>query len=71
MVVLPMFTNAQLERQDFVDNAVFSLLENLKTSSAELIWDIEMIGEIRDTIQHWLEAKNLTLPEEFYPSVRI
>jgi hypothetical protein len=71
MVVLSMLTQAQLERQDFVDNAIFALLEDLQTSNAELIWDIEMIGEIRDTIQHWLEAKNLTQPEEFYPSVQV
>jgi len=31
-------------------------------------WDIEMIGDIRDTIQHWLVDKYRTIEElEFYP----
>jgi hypothetical protein len=69
MVFFTMLTATQLERQDFVDNAIFALLEDLKTSNGELAWDIEMIGEIRDTIQHWLEDKNLTQPQAFYPQV--
>jgi hypothetical protein len=69
MVVLTMLTQPQLERQDFVDNAIFALLENLKTSSTELVWDIEMIADIRDHIASWLEGKNATQPQEFYPSV--
>jgi hypothetical protein len=69
VILLSMLIQAQLERQDFVDNAIFSLLEELKTSNAALVWDIEMIGEIRNIIQHWLKDKNLTQPQAFYPSV--
>jgi hypothetical protein len=44
----------QLKRQDFVDNEIFDLLKRLIPSIREIEWHIEMIADIRDTIQNWL-----------------
>lgn len=46
--------DGQIKRQDFVDNAVFQLIQNINPTSKDLSWDIEMIGEIRDNIRYWL-----------------
>jgi hypothetical protein len=61
-------SDEQLKRQDFVDNCVFDLVNRLIPASIEIEWDIEMIGDIRDTIQHWLVDKYKIVDElEFYP----
>jgi hypothetical protein len=61
-------SDEQIRRQDFVDNAVFQLIQNINPSSIRLYWDIEMIGEIRDNIRQWLVEK-LGICDEmsFYP----
>ena len=51
------FTEDQIKRQDFVDNQIYDLVKQLIPSTREIEWDIEMIGDIRDTIQHWLVDK--------------
>ena len=62
------FTEDQLKRQDFVDNQIYDLVKRLNPSAREIEWDIEMIGDIRDTIQHWLVDKYKVVDElEFYP----
>ena len=48
------FTEDQIKRQDFVDNQIYDLVKRLNPSRSEIEWNIEMIGDIRDTIQHWL-----------------
>ena len=48
------FTEDQIKRQDFVDNEIYDLVKRLTPSNREIDWDIEMISDIRDTIQHWL-----------------
>ena len=40
----------QLKRQDFVDNEIYDLMKRLTPSKREIEWDIEMIGDIRDTM---------------------
>jgi hypothetical protein len=51
-----------------VDNLIFDLVNRLIPSKKEIEWDIEMIGDIRDTIQHWLVDKYKIVDElEFYP----
>ena len=67
---MPELTNKQLERQDFVDNQVFQLLNDLNPSGKELEWDIEMIGDVRERIRVWLVG-NLDITDEmkFYPFV--
>jgi len=62
------FTEEQLKRQDFVDNQIYDLVKRLNPSRSEIEWDIEMIADIRDTIQHWLVDRYKVVDElEFYP----
>ena len=62
------FTEDQIKRQDFVDNQIYDLVNRLNPSRREIEWNIEMIGDIRDTIQHWLVNKYKIVEEvEFYP----
>jgi hypothetical protein len=62
------FTEDQIKRQDFVDNQIYDLVKRLVPSAREIEWDIEMIGDIRDTIQHWLVDRYKIVGElEFYP----
>jgi len=43
-------------------------VKRLNPSAREIEWDIEMIGDIRDTIQHCLVDKYEVVDElEFYP----
>jgi len=61
-------SDEELKRQDFVDNEIYDLLKRLIPSTRVIDWDIEMIGDIRDTIQHWLVDKYKIVDElEFYP----
>jgi len=62
------FTEDQIKRQDFVDNQIYDLVNKLIPSAKEIEWDIEMIGDIRDTLQFWLVDKYKMVDElEFYP----
>jgi hypothetical protein len=62
------FTEDQIKRQDFVDNQIYDLVKRLVPSAREIEWDIEMIGDIRDTIQHWLvDQYKIAYEFEFYP----
>jgi hypothetical protein len=61
-------TEDQIKRQDFVDNQIYDLVKRLTHSKREIEWNIEMIGDIRDTIQHWLVDEYGIVDElEFYP----
>jgi len=51
-------TEQQIKRQDFVDNAIFELINELFPSDKEVEWDIEAIGEIRDAIQSQLVTRS-------------
>jgi hypothetical protein len=65
------FTEDQIKRQDFVDNQIYDLVKRLVPSAREIEWNIEMIGDIRDTIQHWLVDRYKIVGElEFYPQER-
>lgn len=60
-------TKQQIERQDFVDNEVFELVQRL-TPSIKIKWDIEMIGNVRDSIQIQLvDNQKLMSEARFYP----
>jgi hypothetical protein len=62
------FTEDQIKRQDFVDNEIYDLVKRLAPSTKKIEWDIEMIADIRDTIQHWLVDQYKIVDElEFYP----
>jgi hypothetical protein len=61
-------SEGQIKRQDFVDNQIYDLVKRLIPSTREIEWDIEMIADIRDTIQHWLVDQYKIVDEfEFYP----
>jgi len=60
-------TDEQLERQDFVDNSIFSLVKELNPTMRSISWDIEMIGNIRDALVHELEKKLGISEFEIYP----
>lgn len=64
-------TDEQIERQDFVDNAIYNLINELIPSDNEMDWDIEVIGDIRDTIQSHLVEKGLCLEQDFYPYIKV
>jgi len=58
----------QIKRQDFVDNQIYDLVKRLAPSTKKIEWDIEMIADIRDTIQHWPADRYKIAEElEFYP----
>ena len=62
------FSEDQIKRQDFVDNQIYDLVKRLIPSTKETEWNKEMIGDIRDTIQHWLVDQYKIVDElEFYP----
>ena len=62
-------TKAQIDRQDFVDNAIFSLLQDLNPSNEEINWDIEFIGELRDLIKNRFLELHLCNIDDFYPEI--
>jgi len=61
-------TNRDIERQDFVDNTIYELINLINPSVKNIEWDIEIIGEVRDTLNYILTKKLATCSEqEFYP----
>jgi len=59
---------AKIERQDFVDNTIFDMLEELNPSHHELEWDIKPISEVREVIiQHFVNELKICTEDEFYP----
>jgi hypothetical protein len=61
----------EIERQDFVDNSIFDLLQSLKSSDKTIEWNIEMIGDIRDVIQYWIvERCGASDEASFYPFLK-
>ena len=64
-------TEKQIRRQDFVDNEVFELIQRLAPST-KIKWNIEMIGNVRDSIQIQLVDKQKLMDERrFYPYLKI
>ncbi len=61
-------TKKQIDRQDYVDNAIHELVLNINPSSKHIDWNIEMAGDIRDIIEVWLVRElELCSDMEFYP----
>lgn len=63
-------TKKQIDRQDFVDNQIFEILQKILPPSKQIDWDIEMIGEIRDAIQKQLVQKQIISEKQFYSYVK-
>lgn len=64
-------TEQQMERQDFVDNAIFDVINELIPSNKEMKWDIEAIGAVRDAIQLQLIERGFCTDQEFYPYLEV
>lgn len=64
-------TKQQINRQDFVDNQIFELIQKLIPESSEVVWDIELIGEIRDAITEQMVAKKNMNKMQFYPYLKM
>lgn len=63
-------TADQLSRQDLVDGTIFKMLQSINPTRHQIEWDIEMIGDIRDTVEDWIVTKLRFCSEnEFYPFV--
>lgn len=63
-------TALELDRQDYVDNQIHSLIVALAPEKALIPWNIEMIGAIRDELKTWIVDKlGLCEEEAFYPYV--
>jgi hypothetical protein len=61
-------TKKQIERQDFVDNQIFELIQKLLPPAKQTEWNIEEIGEVRDTIQRQIvDNQKATSETKFYP----
>jgi hypothetical protein len=60
-------TRDQLERQDFVDNAIQELLQLLNPTETPIPWDIESISRVRDEIQRCVVSKTGCTEQQFYP----
>ncbi len=64
-------TKKQIKRQDFVDNEIFEMIQRLMPS-AKIKWDIEMIANVRESIQIQLGDKQKLMNEtRFYPYLKI
>ena len=64
-------SDEQINRQDFVDNAIFTLINKLNPSSGDIEWNIEMIGEIRGCLKEWIVDRfNLCDEQSFYHYVK-
>lgn len=65
-------TEKQIKRQDFVDNKVFELINELLPKSKQIDWDIEIIGNVRDSIRiELVNERKLTNEMKFYPYLKI
>ncbi|MFA5354518.1 MAG: hypothetical protein WC291_09845 [Thermodesulfovibrionales bacterium] len=64
----PSLTQEQLDRQDWVDNGIHGLLEEL--TGKEVDWDIEDIGLIRDAFKEVIVDRGMIMTEQqFYPFI--
>jgi len=56
-------TDSQLDRLDYVHNAIWNLVKKINPNRPckRLEWDMEIIGEISDAIEEYLVKKGLVL----------
>ncbi len=69
---MAMLTKRQITRQDFVDKQIFDLVNALLTSTKQIGWDIEVIGNIRASIYEEIKKIFENMDEQqFYPFTKI
>jgi len=62
--------NEHIKRQDYVDNEIFKLLNEINPTNRQIEWNIEMIGDIREMAEYWLVDKlKLSSEMDFYPFI--
>lgn len=61
-------TDKQIRRQDFVDNAIYDLIERINPTENMVQWNIEEIALIREALKN-VVVQRLGLCDEltFYP----
>lgn len=65
---MPKLVKQQIERQDFVDNQIFELIQKILPPQKQMEWNIEVIGTIRDAIQRQIVNEQKLMSEaKFYP----
>ena len=69
-VTIMTLSSIQLERQDFVDNKLMTLLQEVNPTDQSLQWDIEVIGDLHDIISDYFQKKGICTKEDFYPEVK-
>lgn len=68
---MPQLSKKQIERQDYVDNQVYVLIQNLLPTGKHIDWNIEMIGSVRDAIFEQLADRKVVVNEmSFYPYLK-
>lgn len=61
-----------IERQDFVDNEIYELINQLNPTSKNIEWNIENIARIRDLLKEvYVDEMNICTEFEFYPFIKI
>ena len=60
-------TDAELERNDYIHNEIFDLINRLNPAGTELEWDISIIAEVADDIEDYLVNKGICTAKEFSP----
>lgn len=61
-------TDEQIERQDFVDNAIVNLLNEINPNNEGLDWNIELIGNVRDCIQKEFQVQGKLVGGDIVPA---
>jgi len=65
-------TKQEIERQDFVDNKIFELIQEILPESKKIDWDIEIIAAVRDAMRmQVVEEKKILSEQKFYPYIKI
>jgi len=58
----------KIEKWDFVDNAIYNLIQELNPSTKKIEWDIKPISEIRETlVKLYVHELKLCTENQFYP----
>lgn len=64
-------TNIELERNDFIHNEIFDLINRLIPNDKTIEWDIQIIAEIADDIEGHLVSKGVCSAQEFSPYINL
>lgn len=62
-------SNAEIDRLDFLHNRIHEMVEDVV--GKELVWDMELIGEISDVVEDYVVKNNIMTAQEFAPYVEV